>query len=139
MVTYSFHYQPWLPMLLGSLVDFPREVPPLQSVRSIPQPSPTGSFAHMELIERGLQERQFSDAVAHHLCQTVTAFTAGILDCKWRIYESWCRAEQISPLQATVQQLSEFLEFLSSTCMLASFTMKGYRSAIRTLYQLHGE
>ena len=46
------HYHLWLPMLLGLLVDFPQEVPPL------PQPSQTGSFVCMELIEHGLQERR---------------------------------------------------------------------------------
>ena len=68
--------------------------------------SRTGSSVRNELIERGLRERQFSEAVVHRLCQTVRASTAGIYDCKWRVYESWCRAQQISPLQATVQQLA---------------------------------
>ena len=31
------HYQPWLPMLLGLLVDFPREVPPLPRLLRRPQ------------------------------------------------------------------------------------------------------
>ena len=112
--------------------------PEITSVRSVPQPSRRGSSVRMELIERGLRERQFSEAVAHRLCQTVRAFATGIYDCKWRVYESWCRAEQISPLQATVQQLAEFLEFLFSTRKLAPSTIKGYRSAISTVFRLQG-
>ena len=112
--------------------------PETTSVRSVPQPSQTGSSVRMELIECGLRERQFSEAVAHPLCQTVKASPAGIYDCKWRVYESWCRAEQISSLQATVQQLAEFLEFLFSTRKLAPSTIKGYRSAISTVFRLQG-
>ena len=36
-------------------------------------------------------------------------------DCKWRVYESSCLKQQISPLQATVQQLADFFEFLFSS------------------------
>ena len=46
------------------------------SVRSIPQPPRSGSSVHVELIECGLRERQFSEAVAHCLSQTVKASTA---------------------------------------------------------------
>ena len=42
-----------------------------------------------------------------------------------RVYESWCRSEQINPLEASVQQLADFLDFLFSTRKLAPFTMKG--------------
>ena len=34
-----------------------------------------------------LRERPFSEAVTHHLCQTIRASTAGVYDCKWRVYE----------------------------------------------------
>lgn len=112
--------------------------PEATSVGGISQPSRTGSSVRLELIQRGLRERQFSEAVAHRLCQTVRASTAGIYDCKWRVYESWCRTEQISPLQASVQQLAEFFEFLFSTRKLASSTIKGYRSAISTVFRLQG-
>ena len=112
--------------------------PETTSVRSVPQPFQTGSSVRMEVVESGLRERQLSVAVAHCLCQTYRAFTAGIYDCKWRVYESWCRAEQISPLQATVQQLAKFLEFLFSTRKLALSIIKGYRSAISTVFRLQG-
>jgi len=52
------------------------------SASSIPQPSRTGSSFRVELTERNLRERQFSEAVAHRLCQTVRASTAGIYDCE---------------------------------------------------------
>ena len=80
----------------------------------------------------------FSDADAHRLCHTVRASTAGIFDCKWRVYEGWCHTEQFSPYQASVHQLAEFFEFLFSTRKLASSTNKGYRSAISTVFRLRG-
>lgn len=143
------HYQPWLPMLLGLLLDFPWKVTPLPRLLKQPQsgvfhshPEQVHPFAglsvRLELIQRGLRERQFSQAVADRLCHTVTASTAGIYDCKWRVYEGWCRTEQISPLQASVQQLAEFFAFLFSTRKLASSTIKGYRSAISTVFRLQG-
>ena len=98
--------------------------PETTSVRSVPQPSRTGSSVRMELIQRGSPERQFSEAVAHRLCQTVRASIAGIYDCKWRVYEGWCRTELINPLQATLQQSAEFFEFLCSTRKLAPSTIK---------------
>ena len=108
------------------------------SVRSIPQPPQSGSPVRAELIKCGLRERQFSEAVAHPLCQTVRVSTAGTYDCKWRVYESWCRTEQISPLKASVQQLADFFEFLFSSHKLAPSTIKGYRLAISTVFQLQG-
>ena len=54
------------------------------SASSIPQPSRTGSSFRVELIAADLRERQFSEAVAHRLCQTVRASTAGIYDCECR-------------------------------------------------------
>ena len=62
----------------------------------------------------------------------------GIYDCKWRVSESWCRTEQISPLKAFVQQLADFFEFLFSSRKLAPSTIKGYRSAISTVFRLQG-
>lgn len=112
--------------------------PEAASVGGISQPSRTGSSVRLELIQRGLREPQFSEAVAHRLCQTVSASIAGIYDCKWQVYEGWCRTEQISLLQASVQQLAEFLEFLFSTRKLASSTIKGYRSVISTVFRLQG-
>lgn len=63
----------------------------------------------MELIERGLREQPFSEGVAQRLSRTVRASTAGIYDCKWRVYENWCREQQIGPLETTVQQLADLV------------------------------
>ena len=52
--------------------------PEATSVKGISQPSRTGASVRLELIQRGLRERQFSDAITHRLCHTVRASTAGI-------------------------------------------------------------
>ena len=106
--------------------------PEVALFRGTPQPHQTGSFVNMELIEK---EQQSSQAVAH---QTVRASSASIYDCKWQVYDSCCRSKQINPLKASLQQLTDFLEFLFSSCKLALFTIKGYRSAISSVFWLQG-
>ena len=108
------------------------------SIGSVSQPSRASSSVRVKLIERSLRDQQFSEAVTRHLRQTVRASIAGIYDCKWRVYESWCRMQQISPLQATVQQPADFFEFLFLSRKLAPSTIKGYRSAISTVFYLQG-
>ena len=54
------------------------------------------------------------------------------------MYESWCRSEQINPLEASVQQLADFFEFLFSSRKLAPSTIKGFRSAICSVFRLQG-
>ena len=90
--------QLWFPMLFALLVDFPPATTTVEaaSFRSVSQPSHAGSSVHVELIEGTLQNQQFSDAVTWHLSQTVSASTASIYDCKWRVYESWCCTQQIN-------------------------------------------
>ncbi len=126
----------WLPMLLGLLVNFPWNVPLfprlLRSVGSISQPSQTS--VRLELIHGGLQ---FSAAGGYRLCQTDIASTAGIYDCKWGVYEGWCRTEQISPLKATVQQLAGVPVLNLQACSF-HYLIQCYRSAISTGFRLQG-
>ena len=46
-------------------------------VRDLTQPAGTNTTVWLELIECGLREQQFSEAVAKHLCLTVIATASG--------------------------------------------------------------
>ena len=47
--------------------------------------------------------------------------------------------QQISPLQAIVQQLTDFSDFLLSSCKLPPSTTKSYRLTISTVFHLQGD
>ena len=137
------HYQPWFPMLLGLLVDFPREVPPFPRLLRQRQLGVFHSYPkQVHLFAWNLSSMACKNDSFLKQLPTVSArqleHLTGIYDCKWRVYETWCHAEQISPLQATVQQLAEFLEFPFLTRKLTPSAIKGYRSAISTVFQLQG-
>ena len=70
------------------------------------------------------KERGFSEVVVQKLVISQRQSSVGVYESKW------CHSKQINPVQATVQQLTDFLIFLFEEKKLAISSIQGYRSCI---------
>ena len=75
--------------------------------------------SRLEVIKGFHKERGFSEAFAQRLAISQRQSSAGVYESKWKVFGEWCHVKQINPVQATVQQLADFLIFLFEEKKLA--------------------
>ena len=105
---------------------------PLSSASVESQPS------RLEVIKGFHKERGFSEAVAQRLATSQRQSSAGVYESKWKVFGELCHVKQINPVNATVQQLADFLIFLFEEKKLAISSIQGYRSCISKVFLARG-
>ncbi|KAI0223810.1 hypothetical protein LSAT2_025069 [Lamellibrachia satsuma] len=84
----------------------------------------------LESIWDTLCSRGFSVDIALHPSRPQRESTLAIYECKWRIFSTWCITQQVNPLLATENVVSDFLLHLHTEKQLAISTIEGYQMAL---------
>ena len=61
-----------------------------------------------------------------------------LFEQKWNTFREWCELKGINPHTPTVPMIAEFLLHLFRDKLLATITVKGYRSALSSLMASRG-
>lgn len=99
------------------------------SVSSIPLEPEQPESARLVAIRKAIRNKGFSSKSSKLISESVRSSTAEVYDSKWRVFSAWCGKREIDPVQASIQEIAEFLVEKSEGGSAAS-TIAGYRSAI---------
>lgn len=90
----------------------------------------------MEIVREGVEKLGFSQKVANRIAGGIEKSSSAIYDSKWRVFSSWCEKNNIVPLEATIQQVSDFFNYLFEELSLEVSTIRGYRASISRVLRL---
>lgn len=89
----------------------------------------------MEIVSKRCVEKGFSESVARRIAQCRRRSTRSTYDAKLRLFYRWCDEQSVDPLEASVVQVANFLEYLFQVKRLQPSTIAGYRAAISAVHQ----
>jgi hypothetical protein len=134
---------PWFPLLLSLLRDSSKTTGEKGS--SHPAPIAVGAseagglqVTRLETIQRALRKKGFSERVSSSIARARRISTERIYQSHWRCWVDWSERWQVDPSDPLVQQLCEFLMFLTQEKKFSQGTVKSYRSAICTTIRQSG-
>ena len=108
---------------------------PLPSVpRRRPRPEPS----RVETVKRLLQKSGLSRRASRQLSLCVREFTARLYQSQWLSFCGWCRGRSITPIDATIPVIVDFLIHLREDKGFSLSALKGYRSTINSVFTLKG-
>lgn len=90
----------------------------------------TVKTTRVELIKKRLEKCGFSSSVVDRLSQAVRPSTSSLYDKRWKSFVKWCEPLRVSPLEASVPQILDYLEFLFTELKLVAGTVTGHKTAI---------
>ena len=108
---------------------------PLPSVpRRRPRPEPS----RVETVKRLLQKSGLSRRASCLLSRCVRESTARLYQLQWLSFCGWCRGRGVTPIDATIPMIVDFLIHLREDKGLSLSALKGYRSTINSVFTLKG-
>ena len=110
----------------------PTPLPPVPRRRPRPEPS------RVAAVKRLLRKSGFSRGTALELSSCVREFTAHLYQSQWLSFCGWCRGRGITPIDATIPLIVDFLIHLRRDKGFSLSALKGYRSAINSVLALNG-
>ena len=99
---------------------------------SVPQGHSNPEPARVAAIRNSLKEAGVSKGVSEVISAAIRPSTQALYNKRWSAFENWCTRENIIPLEATVNNILEYLNFLKESLKLAPGTILGHRTAINT-------
>ncbi|XP_068248828.1 uncharacterized protein [Palaemon carinicauda] len=108
------------------------------TLQHLPQGRSFASASRLETIQRLLTERGFSQQVADRMSRHLRESSANVYQAKWKVFCGWCRGRGLSPLDASIPTIAEFLVYLREEMRLSVSAVKGYRSALSLAFRLKG-
>jgi len=111
----------------ATAVDHPS--PPAQGRPVSPEPGGVAS-TRLAAGQQALRDAGFSATVAQRISAPQARSTLDLYQGKWNIFSTYCRERDISPLNASVPQIADFLNHLFEDKGYKPSTIDGYRVAI---------
>ena len=108
---------------------------PLQQV---PQRRPCAEPSRVATLQRLLQKLGFSRGSAVQMSGCVRTSTSRLYQVKWMFFCCWCRGRGVAPVNATVPLIVDFLVHLRRDKGLFVSAVKGYLSALNSVFALKG-
>ena len=108
---------------------------PLQQV---PPWRPHTESSRVATLQRLLRKSGFSRGSAIEMSGCVRTSTSRLCQAKWMIFCGWCRGRGVAPVNATVPLIVDFLVHLRHDKGLSVSAVKGYRSALNSVFALKG-
>jgi hypothetical protein len=100
------------------------------SVGHLPQRPNDAPSTCLDVIQRTIQERGFSEKVARRMAEAQKPSTMAVYESKWQCFSNWCRQRDANPLQASIPLIADFFCELHEERSLAYKTIEGYKTAI---------
>ena len=108
---------------------------PLPSVpRRRPRPEPS----RVETVKRLLRKSGLSKLTSRQLSLCVRESTARLYQSQWLSFCGWCRGRSITPINATIPVIVDFLIHVRKDKGFSVLALKGYRSTINSVFTLKG-
>ena len=92
----------------------------------------------METVKRLLRKSGLSGQASRLLSLCVRESTARLYQPQWLSFCSWCRGRSITPIDATIPVIVDFLIHLREDKGFSLSALKGYRSAVTSVFNLKG-
>ena len=108
---------------------------PLQQV---PPRRPRVEPSRMVTLQRFLRKLVFLRGSAIEMSGCVRTSTSRLYQAKWMLFCGWCRGRGVAPVNATVPLIVDFLVHLRRDKGLSVSAVKGYRSALNSVFALKG-
>jgi hypothetical protein len=91
-----------------------------------------------DIFQSGV-DQGFSQAVSQRVAHgPQRSSTSNIYDSRWQKFAVWCGRRNVDPRQASLASAADFLLHLFDEEKLSSSTIKGYRSAINSVWRNDG-
>ena len=110
----------------------PTPLPSVPRRRSRPEPS------RMETVKRLLRKSGLSRRASRQLSLYVRESTACLYPSQWLSFCGWCRGRSITPIDATIHVIVDFLIHLREDKGFSLSALKGYHSTINSVFTLKG-
>ncbi|CAG2203127.1 unnamed protein product [Mytilus edulis] len=88
----------------------------------------------MEIIKLRRKSKGFSEKTAEIMANDRKTSTQTVYDARLRIYDSWCKEQNINSTSSTIPEVAEFLLYLSTVRKCKPQTITGYKSAIALIH-----
>ena len=108
---------------------------PLQQV---PQWRPRAEPSRVATLQHILRKSGFSRGSAVEMSGCVRTSTSRLYQAKWMLFCGWCCGRGVAPVNATVPLIVDFLVHLCRDKGLSVSAVKGYRSALNSVFALKG-
>ena len=108
---------------------------PLQKV---PQRCPRTEPSRLATLQRLLRKSGFSRGSAVEMSSCVRTSTSQFYQVKWMLFCGWCHGRGVAPVNAIVPLIMDFLVHLRHDKGLSVSAVKGYRSALNSVFALKG-
>ena len=108
---------------------------PLQSV---PSRRPRAEPSRVATLQRHYRKSGFSGRAARVLSGVLRESSSRIYQSRWKIFCGWCRGRSVTPVNASVPVVVDFLIHLRQDKGLSVSAVKGYCSALNSVLALKG-
>ena len=110
----------------------PTPLPPVPWRRPRPEPS------HVETVKRLLRKSGLWRRASRQLSRCVRESTARLYQSQWLFFCGWCRGRGVTPINVTIPMIVDFLIHLREDKGFSLLALKGYRSAINSVFTMKG-
>ena len=105
---------------------------------SVPQRRPRPEPSHVETVKHLLQKSGLSRLASRQLSRCVRESTARLYQSQWLFFCGWCHGRSITPIDATIPMIVDFLIHLREDKGFSLSALKGYRSTMNLVFTLKG-
>ena len=105
---------------------------------SVPRRHPRLEPSRVETVKRLLRKSGLSRRASRQLPLFVRESTARLYQSQWLSFCGWCRGRSITPIDATIPMIVDFLIHLREDKSFSLSALKGYRSIINSIFTLKG-
>ena len=113
----------------------PHTPTPLPSVpRRRPRPEPS----RVETVKLLLRKSGLSRRASRQLSRYVRESTARLYQSQWLSFCGWCCGRSVTPIDATIPMIVDFLIHLHEDKGFSLSALKGYRSTVNSVFTLKG-
>ena len=107
-------------------------------VQQVPQRRPLAEPSRVVTLQRLLRKLGFSQGSAVEMSGCLRTSTSWLYQTKWMLFCGWCRGRGVAPVKAAVPLIVDFLVHLRCDKGLFVSAVKGYRSALNSVFALKG-
>ena len=104
----------------------------------VPRRRPRSEPSRVETVKCLLRKSGLSRRASRQLSRCIRESTARLYQSQWLSFCGWCHGRSITPIDATIPMIVDFLIHLREDKGFSLSALKGYRSTINSVFTLKG-
>ena len=108
------------------------------SLQPLPPRRPRAEPSRVATLQRILRKLSFSRRSALEMSGCVRTSTSRLYQGQWMLFCGWCHGRGVAPVNATIPMIVDFLVHLRRDKGLSVSAVKGYWSALNSVFALNG-